>query len=95
MNKSKTQDFFLGDNGGRPVFWPRPTHFDLAAFFKRLIHNEPDRPRAAYAMARSLFKSYALAKNPDSKPFAHPYYWAAFTYNGACSYGLHGAAKPK
>lgn len=30
MKESSTHDCFLGDNGGRPSFLPRPTHFNLA-----------------------------------------------------------------
>lgn len=29
--QADASDFFLGDEGGRPVFWPRPRHFDVAA----------------------------------------------------------------
>lgn len=31
MEKADDSDIFLGDNGGRPSFWPKPSHFDLAA----------------------------------------------------------------
>jgi hypothetical protein len=31
LSRQAKQYFFLGDNGGRPVFWPQPALFDAAA----------------------------------------------------------------
>jgi hypothetical protein len=31
LARADAHDFFLGDEGGRPVFWPTPRHFALAA----------------------------------------------------------------
>ena len=30
INDTQKADFFLCDNGNRPIFWPRPSHFSLA-----------------------------------------------------------------
>lgn len=31
VSRADPADFFLGDEGGRPVFWPTPRHFGVAA----------------------------------------------------------------
>jgi len=42
----------------------------------------PDCPETS-ALARKMFREFALAPLDHGSPFAHPYYWAAFAYSGA------------
>jgi CHAT domain-containing protein len=38
--------------------------------------------RLTLAEAGDYWRRFA-AEEPESKPFSHPYYWAAFTFTGA------------
>jgi len=39
IDSMEANDFFLGDEGGRPIFWPTPRHFNYAA--RKGIRNLP------------------------------------------------------
>ncbi|MBK8024771.1 MAG: CHAT domain-containing protein [Chloroflexi bacterium] len=39
-------------------------------------------PRMSQSEAGSAFIELMMRAKPDDKPYAHPFYWAAFTYTG-------------
>jgi CHAT domain-containing protein/tetratricopeptide (TPR) repeat protein len=53
---------------------------DLRDFFNQLRKNLPSI--AMQKIAEEQFRAYTL-RNPTERPFAHPYYWAAFAFYGA------------
>jgi CHAT domain-containing protein/tetratricopeptide (TPR) repeat protein len=58
------------------------TNADLADFFEAEM-NHPDLvDTPAYELAADRWAHYAAAE-PNDRPFSHPFYWAAFTFNGA------------
>ena len=78
----------LGGDGGRPLgaasalrqaqFWLRDaTGHELAARCEE-IHRATRRSDAALYRAIRYFRSAS-----EERPFAHPFYWAAFTFSGA------------
>lgn len=54
---------------------------EMFLMFKRTAPDAPEQSRVAYALARAKFTEYALRRS-DERPFAHPYYWAAFVFYG-------------
>jgi CHAT domain-containing protein/tetratricopeptide (TPR) repeat protein len=59
------------------------THAELAELFATYRDTAPDAPtRMAYATAREQMARHAL-RAPKDKPYAAPYYWAAFGMYGA------------
>jgi CHAT domain-containing protein len=65
--------------------WMRDvTNAELSNLFKGLKDRAlgaPEQSSADYALTKEMFREYTL-KNPDGRPFAHPYYWAAFSLCG-------------
>jgi len=57
------------------------TNAELSELFNRFKQGASEQSRIAYALARGKFREYTL-KNPDERPFTHPYYWAAFAFYG-------------
>jgi len=64
--------------------WVRDTTNDRkAAYFKDFLPEfQPDDERLPLHVADTLYKASILAR-PDENDFAHPFYWAAFSYTGA------------
>jgi CHAT domain-containing protein len=68
----------------RAQLWLRETtNGERARYYKRFLP-EFDRLSAGLPVyvADALYKASVLAR-PDENDFAHPFYWAAFTYTGA------------
>lgn len=69
-------------------FWLRDvTIEELINLFEKLMQTAPDRPHEAhmrmpYADAAALYRESVFAEDWGERPFAHPYYWAAFTFTG-------------
>jgi CHAT domain-containing protein/tetratricopeptide (TPR) repeat protein len=59
------------------------TNKELAELFHDLRDSASDRPRMSYAMAREQFQKHLLDPAQNERPYAHPHYWAAFTFTGA------------
>lgn len=60
------------------------TNAELSELFERFKQAAPDAPeqsRMIYALAKEKFRDYTL-NNPNGRPFAHPYYWAALAFYG-------------
>jgi len=59
------------------------TNVELSELFDFYRQNATDRPasRMAYETAQAKFREHTL-REPDEKPFAHPYYWAPFVFCG-------------
>jgi CHAT domain-containing protein len=53
----------------------------LFAKFKQTAPDAPERVRMPYDLAKKNFTRYTLGA-PSGRPFAHPYYWAAFILAG-------------
>jgi CHAT domain-containing protein/tetratricopeptide (TPR) repeat protein len=49
--------------------------------YKQTAPDAPDSSRMPYAFAREMFVEHTL-RDPNERPFAHPYYWAAFAFYG-------------
>ena len=62
--------------------WLRDATFEALAEMVGAYRTIPGCPEAQ-AMAKTLFREFALAPADDPPPFAHPYYWAAFAFSGA------------
>ena len=59
-------------------FWLREaTAKDIGAYFQAYLH-----PRLSQEDAADAFTAIIQRFEPDDKPYSHPFYWAAFTYNG-------------
>jgi len=69
----------------RAQLWLRDvTNEELGKLFRRFKQAAPDapaQPRMSYTLAREKFREYTL-RNPDERPFSHPFYWAAFAFYG-------------
>jgi CHAT domain-containing protein len=62
------------------------TNAELGELFDAFRKNTPDAqvsPRMPHALASQEFRKYTLDSDPKGRPFAHPYYWAAFAFYGA------------
>lgn len=60
------------------------TNAELSALFAGYKRSAPDAPtgsRMPYGMAQREFRRYTL-DDPDARPFARPFYWAPFVFNG-------------
>jgi CHAT domain-containing protein/tetratricopeptide (TPR) repeat protein len=60
------------------------TNAELSELFARYKLTATDRPtstRMAYEMASKKFREHTL-RDPDERPYAHPYYWAPFVFYG-------------
>lgn len=59
------------------------TNAELGELFAKYKLAAADRPstRMAYALASDKFREHTL-RDPNERPFAHPYYWAAFAFYG-------------
>jgi CHAT domain-containing protein/tetratricopeptide (TPR) repeat protein len=60
------------------------TNAELSELFAKYKLTATDRPastRMAYEMASEKFREYTL-RDPNEKPYAHPYYWAPFVFYG-------------
>jgi CHAT domain-containing protein len=62
--------------------WLKDVTSDALAEMVGTYRALPDCPETN-ALARKMFREFALAPAGQEPPFAHPYYWAAFTYSGA------------
>jgi CHAT domain-containing protein len=59
------------------------TNADLAELFVEFNANKSDpQSKKTYGIAQEKFRKYVLADS-NARPFAHPYYWAAFVFYGA------------
>lgn len=54
---------------------------DIAAYANQWYQQVPPHAKARLLQYRNHYR-YQAKLNPASTPFAHPYYWAAFTVNG-------------
>jgi hypothetical protein len=59
MEKSDSHELFLGDNSGRPVFWKRPFHFELAT--RRGIRILPGTDPLPFRSEQARAGSFGLA----------------------------------
>ena len=57
------------------------TQAELSDLFARYRGAAPNRPRMPFAMAEEWFLHYTLG-DPTTRPFRHPYHWAAFVFSG-------------
>ncbi|HKZ86422.1 MAG TPA: CHAT domain-containing protein [Anaerolineae bacterium] len=60
------------------------TNAELSELFSKYKMTAPDRPeqsRMAFELASERFREHTL-RDPDERPFAHPYYWAPFVFYG-------------
>lgn len=60
------------------------TNAELSELFAKYKLTATDRPastRMAYEMASEKFREHTL-RDPNEKPYAHPYYWAPFVFYG-------------
>lgn len=58
------------------------TNAELSELFAQYKATAADAPnRMAYATAQENFRLHTL-RDPNERPFAHPYYWAAFAFYG-------------
>jgi CHAT domain-containing protein/TPR repeat protein len=60
------------------------TNAELSELFRAYEQAAPDATessRMAYALARKKFREHTL-RQAGERPFAHPYYWAAFAFYG-------------
>jgi len=60
------------------------TNAELSELFEKYKMTAPDRPersRMAFELASERFREHTL-RDPDERPFAHPYYWAPFVFYG-------------
>jgi CHAT domain-containing protein len=66
----------------RAQFWLRNVPAEkLAAYFDAERH-KPDQERAlSYEEVSAAWRRF-IKMPPEARPFAHPYYWAAFTFSG-------------
>lgn len=60
------------------------TNVELSELFADYKATAPDRPltRMPFRFAQEQFTAHTN-RNANDRPFAHPYYWAAFTFYGA------------
>jgi len=60
------------------------TNAELSELFDFYRQTAPDRSsaRMAFELAQERFREYTL-RDPNERPYAHPYYWAAFAFYGA------------
>jgi CHAT domain-containing protein/tetratricopeptide (TPR) repeat protein len=66
---------------GQAQQWVRDTtNGEKVAYFKNLLP-EFSTSKMAADTADALYKQ-VIRKRPDARDFAHPFYWAAFTYTG-------------
>lgn len=57
-------------------FWLRDaTTQDIGAYYQQYL-------RMSQSEAGSSFVEIMMRAKPEVKPYSHPFYWAAFTYNG-------------
>lgn len=62
--------------------WVREvTNAELSELFQSFKQDASEQSKMVYALARKKFREYAL-RNPDGRPFSHPYHWAAFAFYG-------------
>ena len=57
------------------------TRAELGDLFERYRDAAPGRPRMSFAMAEEWFIRYTRG-GPTTRPFRHPYHWAAFVFSG-------------
>jgi CHAT domain-containing protein/tetratricopeptide (TPR) repeat protein len=60
------------------------TNSELSELFAKYKLTATDRPtstRMAYEVASEKFREYTL-RDPNERPYAHPYYWAPFVFYG-------------
>jgi CHAT domain-containing protein len=60
------------------------TNAELSELFAKYKLTATDRPtstRMAYEMASEKFREHTL-RDPNERPYAHPYYWAPFVFYG-------------
>jgi CHAT domain-containing protein len=58
------------------------TNAELADLFRERQEQAPDRPRMPYKVAQDEFTTRA-GRDRDGRPYAAPYFWAPFTFQGA------------
>jgi CHAT domain-containing protein len=54
---------------------------ELFAKYKLTATDRPTSTRMAYEMASEKFREHTL-RDPNERPYAHPYYWAPFVFYG-------------
>ena len=58
------------------------TNAELSELFDMYRQATPNSStRMAYELAQERFREHTL-RDPNERPFAHPYYWAAFAFYG-------------
>lgn len=70
----------------RAQLWLRDvTNAELSELFdkyKMTAPNRPEQSRMAFALASERFREHTL-RDPNERPYGHPYYWAPFVFYGA------------
>jgi len=66
LNEDKL--FFLGDSGGRPSFWPRPSLFKGASVKTKLLSGSDPLPLAGEEIKVGSFGTYINCECPSEQP---------------------------